>query len=347
MGEPDFDTPSVIVEALHEAVLDGATHYGDLNGDAELRQELATTNSTPVAPTVAENISITHGASAALAAVILAVADPGDRVVIPEPSYSLYQDLLQMIGAEPIFVPLTQDNQLDVSAIANAARDAVAIILCNPGNPTGAVLSAESLGHLGEELEGMQSTVISDEAYSGITYGDGFVSARDVGSLKGRTVVVQTFSKTYAMTGWRLGYTVASAPLASRISLIHRTLNGAVNSAVQRAGLTALRQADADVKRMLASYGERRDRVVELVDNIPGVTMTNPEGAFYAFIRYALDKPSQVVVAELAEAGVIVRAGDEYGPSGEGAFRVSFAASLSDIEEGFTRIRSYFERGHR
>lgn len=342
MGEPNFDTPPVVVEAMHQALLDGVTHYGDLNGDVELRQALAAIHCAETSPANGRNISVTHGASAALAAVLTAVVDPGSRVVIPEPSYSLYQDLLQMIGAQPVFVPLTKDNQLDVPAVAAAAVDAAAVILCNPGNPTGAVLSAESLHLLGRELAGSGAVVISDEAYSGIVYNDSFVSARDVKSLSGRVVVINTFSKTYAMTGWRLGYTVTSEELAARISLVHRTLNGAVNSAVQRAGLVALRQAGSDVEHMLNAYRIRRERVIELAAEIPEVTMSDPEGAFYAFIRYDIDKPAQTVTEELAEKGVLVRAGSEYGPSGEGAIRISFAASLRDIEEGFRRIRDYF-----
>lgn len=341
MGEPDFSTPQVIVDAMEEALRQGATHYGDLNGDPELRRELAQRHSSEDTVLTAENVSITHGGAGALTSALMAEVSPGQRVVIPEPTYSLYQDILQLIGAFPVYVPLHRDNQLDVDAIVREAADAAAVVICNPGNPTGTVLHATSLEELGARLP-KDTVVIADEAYSRLTYTGEFVSVLEIASLAPRAVAVQTFSKTYAMTGWRLGYSVAPVDIATRISLVHRTLNSAVNAAVQRAGLAALRSADADASRMLDAYRERRDRVVDLVDQIPGLEMVAPNGAFYAFIRYDEDVPADKVKDDLLAAGVAVRSGEEYGPSGANAFRISFAAPMADIETALERIANYF-----
>lgn len=370
MGEPDFAAPSAVVDAMHRALLDGHTHYGDLNGDPELRALIAAQatavrkgaaasamddpeggrapaasgSAEAAAEVSAAQVSIGHGATGVLAAVVIALVGPGDRVVLPEPTYSLYSDLVEMVGGEAVWVPLREDLQLDVPATVAAARDAKLLILCNPGNPTGAVFPASDLAAVGEGLAGANTIVVSDEAYAAFTYGGTFTSALAVPQLAERLVVVDTLSKTFALTGFRLGWSVAPEPLAQAISHIGRTIAGAPNAAVQKAGIAALTAGESLYGEMQKVYAERRELVVSRLGAVPGVTFAAPEGAFYAFFAHGLDIPSADVRTALAEQGVLLRSGSEYGPSGEGFLRMSFAASGAEIVEGIERIASGLER---
>lgn len=338
LGEPDFDTPAPIVEAMTRALAQGVTHYGDLNGDAQLRDLIA--SRAPASAITADQVSITHGASAALASAIHALVGPGDRIVIPEPTYSLYFDLALFAGAQTVPVPNTVDGQLDVDAIIEAARGSRLVILCNPGNPTGVVLTAESLAEVGRRLAGTDTLVLVDEAYSDIVYTSEFTSALTIPELADRLVLVHTFSKTYAMTGWRLGYSIAPQPVAQEISRLHRTYNGAPNSAIQRAGIVALTECESHVALMREEYALRRTYVLDRLNAMDAVEVMNPGGAFYAFVRHHVGLSSAEVRAELAAAGVLTRQGDEYGPSGEGWIRLSFAASFADLDLGLTRVET-------
>ena len=351
MGEPDFDAPRQVVDALYQALLEGHTHYGNLNGDPELRTLLAQqasdvrknsgvfdclSNRGEVAP---DQISIGHGATGILAAVIVSLIGPGDRVVLPEPTYSLYSDLVEMVGGEVVWVPLDENQHVELERTLAAARTSKMLILCNPGNPTGAVVSAETLAALGTGLAGSDTIVVSDEAYRAFTYGQGFTSALAVPELAERLIQVDTLSKTYALTGFRLGWSVAPEPIARAISQVGRTIAGAPNAAVQKAAISALSSGDELYAPMLEEYAARRDIVVKELSAVPGVEFSDPEGAFYAFFRHGLPMPSAEVRAALAEKGVLLRSGSEYGPSGEGYLRMSFAASEENIKEGIRRIK--------
>lgn len=339
MGEPDFDTPPEIVAAAVEALLDGWTHYGNLNGDPELRQCISGLVSAESGRAVdPESVLVSHGGAAAITATILATVNPGDKVVIPEPTYSLYPDAVRLAGGGPVFVPTRSDNQLDVPALLEAAKGARLITFCNPVNPTGAVFSRESLEQLAEGLQGTDTLVLADEAYAHMVYDDGFVSALGIPALQDRLVYCQTLSKTYAMTGWRAGYVVAPAGIAEAIRAVHRTMNSSVNAAVQRASLKALQLGPGVSSDMLAAYRERRDYVVERLKDMPGVEFTEPTGAFYAFFRYPQALPATVMLEKFRDYGVILRAGSEYGPSGEGHLRLSFAADLGTLKTALDRI---------
>jgi aspartate aminotransferase len=350
MGEPDFAAPAPVVDALHQALLDGHTHYGDLNGDPELRGLIAaqatqvreaaeaSAGFASTSPVTVAQVSIGHGATGVLAAAIVALVGPGDRVVLPEPTYSLYSDLVEMVGGEVVWVPLDEDMQLDVAATLDAARGARMLILCNPGNPTGAVFPASALAALGEGLAGTGTLVVSDEAYGAFTYGTAFTSALAVPQLTERLILVDTLSKTYALTGFRLGWSIAPESVAQAISHVGRTIAGAPNAAVQRAGIAALTGGAALYGEVQRVYAERREVVVQELGAVPGVSFAPPEGAFYAFFRHGLEMSSADARTALAERGVLLRAGSEYGPSGEGYLRMSFAASEDDIRTGIRRI---------
>lgn len=340
LGEPDFPTPALVVEAAAAALRAGDTHYADQRGLPELRAALASRlPEHPGRTWSADDVVVTHGATGALATVVLAMVGPGDRVVIPEPAYSLYADLVVLAGGTVDFVPLGPDLHWDLAALAAALPGAAMMIFSNPSNPTGVVHRGQELEALGELLRGSGTLVVSDEAYHRLVYpGHEWTSALSVESLRDRTVQVQTFSKTYAMTGWRIGYLAGPRAVVDAAAHVHRTLNGSVNTAVQRAALAALALPNSVVDAMVDTYRQRRDLVVERLTGVAGLHLVPPEGAFYGFLRYTADRPSEEVARALAARKVLVRAGSEYGPSGEGHIRISFAASEDDLRTGLNRI---------
>ncbi|WP_116950633.1 pyridoxal phosphate-dependent aminotransferase [Jiangella endophytica] len=344
MGDPDFATPAAIVDAAAQALRDGHTHYADQQGHPSLRAAIA--ERLPGARSwTASDVLVTHGATAGLASLILATVNPGDRVVIPEPAYSLYADLVVLAGGRAVHVPLARSLHWDLDRLHAALPGARLVIFSNPANPTGVVHTRDELRALAAMLEGSDTLVVADEAYHRFVYaGHEFCSALSVDALAHRTVYVQTFSKTYAMTGWRVGYLVGPRPVVEAAALVHRTVNGSVNTAAQIAAVSALSLDDAALRPMLEAYEQRRNLVADELSGANGVALVPPEGGFYAFVRYEGDHPSVDVTLGLRDHGVIVRAGSEYGPSGEGHVRISFAAGADDLRTGLHRMRSYFDR---
>jgi aspartate aminotransferase len=339
-GEPDFPTPEPVIEALCQAARGGYTRYGDMNGDPELRAVIAGLASRIAGEQYSErSVLVSHGGAAAITAAILATVNPGDRVVLPEPTYSLYLDAVNLAGGQPVFVPTRPDRHLDPGLLEAELSGTRMVVLCNPVNPTGAVFGPAELDWLGQRLAGTDTLVLADEAYADIVYdGRPFTSALAVPSLRERLIYVQTLSKTYAMTGWRVGYAVAAPDIITVIRHVHRTMNSAVNAAVQRAALTALRIGPAVAAQMLAAYQERRDFVAARITAMDCLEATRPDGAFYSFARYASSRPATEITARLLTGGVAVRSGPEFGPSGEGHIRLSFATSMDNLKEGLDRV---------
>lgn len=340
MGEPDFDTPAKVTEAAAASLRSGRTHYSPLLGEAPLREALAARLSASAGtPVSAADVLITQGGTAGLSASVLGIVNPGDKVVVPDPTYSLYGDLVAMAGGTVVPVPLAPDLHWDLDRLADALTDAKLFVFCNPVNPTGIVHTREELEALADLLDGTPTLVISDEAYSDLDYtGRPFTSAISVEGLRERTVYCQTFSKSYAMTGWRVGYLWGPAPVIQAAARVHNTFNGSVNTVVQDAALAAVEHCAEDVARMRAAYEERRDIMRDALATIPGLTLSAPEGAFYQFPRYELDLPSVEVVAALRSHGVAVRPGSEFGACGENRLRLSYAASPRSITEGVRRL---------
>lgn len=341
MGEPAQGTPCPVVEEAVRALRTGRTRYSPLTGQPELREAIAVHDGTKTGRVLGpENIVVTHGGSAGLAASIHALVRPGERVLIPEPTYSLYADLLALVGAEAVWVAPDRDGTLDVDEIRRLAADARMIIICNPGNPTGAVLESDDLRHLERTLADHPDVVLlSDEAYSDIVFdGVTFFSALELDAVSAQVVVSSTFSKSYAMTGWRLGYVVAPAQHASAINLIHRTVNGAISTFIQDAGVTALRTPRAELDEIARSYERRRDIVADRLSRLRGVEFVMPRGAFYAFPRIDSHLRGDRLVAKFAEGGVLVRGGEEFGPSGAGHVRLSFATDEESLRAGLQRF---------
>ncbi len=342
-GDPDFETPEYIRQALIDAISSGYSHYADGQGDPELRAALAANASATAGAAIQSGqVLVTHGGSAALTSAILGAVNPGDRVLIPEPTYSLYADLSLLIGAEPVFIPQTPDLHLDLDAIeTEAAKGAALLVVCHPCNPTGVIYREDELEQLGQLAEKYDFLVLSDEAYDHIVFGGhSFTSTLAIDSLRDRLIYCQTFSKTYAMTGWRVGYLIAPPQVTAAASRIHRTLVGPMNSAVQRAALAAVTTESDWPERMRVEYEARRELVIKLLSDVPGVSVRPPDGAFYAFVKYEGGKPPLEVAEEAYDMGVAVRAGTEYGPSGDGYVRLAFATDREQLTEGVLRLRS-------
>lgn len=340
MGEPNFDTPAPIREAAERAMAEGRTHYSPLVGEPALREALAEKLSAQAGEELLPaDVLVTQGGTAGLAAVILGVVNPGDKVVIPDPTYSLYSDLISMAGGECVTVPLREDLHWDLGALEAALRGARLFVFCNPSNPTGIVHTRAELDALGEMLAGTDTLVLSDEAYSDLVYtAEPFTSALSVPALRGRTIYCQTFSKTYAMTGWRVGYVWGPHDVVAAAARIHATFNGSVSGVNQYAALAALKEGDDEVRRMLEAYRRRRAVMKEGLASIKGLTASSPDGAFYLFPRYDFEIESVELVGRLRERGVAVRPGSEFGAHGEHHLRLSYAAGEREIVEGIKRL---------
>lgn len=342
MGEPGFETPPGIRLTAHAAIEAGYTHYAHPHGDNELRDALAqhlTTHS--LADVTAEDVLITHGGTGGLAAAILAIVDPGDTVVLPDPTYSLYADLVHLAGGRCLSVPLQADLHWDLDALSDALRDAKMFVFCNPSNPTGIVHAAAELNALAAMVAGTGTLVLADEAYRDLVYTEvPFVSALDVADLVPRTLYCQTYSKAYAMTGWRVGYLAGPREVVAAAARVHATIIGSLNPATQRAALTALVDGSANVVEMREQYRSRRDLMVDGLTGIKGLHLAPPDGAFYAFPRYEHDIAAVDIVAHLRNHGVAVRPGSEFGRAGERHIRLSFAAEPAAIKTGAERVRT-------
>jgi aspartate/methionine/tyrosine aminotransferase len=344
-GDPDFPTPEHISQALADAVAAGATHYAQMQGDPELRAALAD-QMTEVAgrPFGADQVAITHGASGGLAATFLALVDPGARVIVPEPTYSLYADLTWMAGGEVTFVRHGPDVHLDLEGIEAAAPGARMVAVCNPCNPTGVVYAQQELEDLAAIAQEHDLLVLSDETYDHIVYdGVELVSMLEIPGLADRLLLVNTFSKTFAMTGWRVGYVAGPREAVDAIATMHRAFNGPLNAAVQRAALVAVTEPTDWPERMRREYQARRDIVTRMVAGVPDLRLLKPQGSFYAFIRYGPGVPAVDVVKRALDEGVAIRPGSEFGPSGEGHVRVAFSTGRERLVEGMERLLGILE----
>jgi aspartate/methionine/tyrosine aminotransferase len=343
MGDPCFPTPEPIAQAAADAVRQGFTHYPPVLGDPELRTGIAHQLSARSGRTfTADHVVVTVGATGALASVLGAYLDEGDEALILDPTYSAYAPLIRQAGATVVRVPLRPpDFGLDAGALERAASPRTKLlVLANPANPTGVVLSRGELAAIADFVVAHDILLIVDEVYDRITFdGTTFHSALEHPELEDRLLYINSFSKTYAMTGWRVGY-VAAAPdlLAAPATLARNAVNG-VSWPAQRAALAAL-DAHDDVAAMVRGYAERRAALLDAVRAIGEVELAAPRGAFYVFVRFARTngRPSHGLTRDLLRAGVAVRSGSEFGPAGEGFLRLSYSADLDDIARGAERL---------
>jgi aminotransferase len=348
VGEPDFDTPEVVVEAGVSALRGGRTHYTSNYGTIELRRALAThlQGRYGVAYDPDTEMVITVGASEALAAALSAVIDPGDEVIIAEPTYVAYVPDIIFAGGTPVFVPARPDDgwQLDPDGVEAAITSRTkALFIGFPNNPTGAVLEPDRMRALAAIVERHDLVVISDEIYDRLVYGGHRHEAFSaLPGMRERTILLGGFSKSYAMTGWRVGYACAPADLLEGIVKVHQYIIMSAPTAAQDAAVVALTQADDEVERMVAEYDRRRRMFVAGLERI-GLPTTEPRGAFYAFPYVGGTGLSSSEFSErlLHEGHVAVIPVSAFGASGEGYVRASLAASYEDLEEALVRIERF------
>jgi aspartate aminotransferase len=353
IGEPDFDTPSHIVEAGCRALRAGETHYTPTAGIPELRAaiaaDVARSRGIAVDP---EQVVVTPGGKPIMFFAILALVEEGDEVLVPNPSFPIYESMVNFVGGRPVFVPLRQENEFrfDLDEVrAGLSERTKLVILNSPANPTGGVLTPEDIAGLADILrERPDVFVLSDEIYSRMLYDSPFASIASEPGLgpDGRTIILDGFSKTYAMTGWRLGYGVMPVPLAEQITRLQVNSNSCTNAATQHAGLEALAGPQESVDRMLSEFRARRDLIVAGLNELPGVECVTPQGAFYAFPRIADTGHSAGTLADLLldEAGVACLAGTAFGRYGEGHLRFSYANSRENISRALEHINEVLSR---
>ena len=350
IGEPDFDTPAHIREAAKRALDDGATHYGPAAGLPELRdaiaKDVAATRQIPVAP---EEIVVTPGAKPIMYFVITALVDAGDEVIYPNPGFPIYESVINFVGGVPVPIPLREESGFgfDLSVFEQkVSRRTKLIIINSPQNPTGGVLELEQLGRIAEIAARYRIPVLADEIYKSFLYEGEFASITRFPGMKDLTIILDGFSKAYAMTGWRLGYGVMPRDLAEHVARLMVNSNSCTASFSQWAGIAALQGDQQPVARMVAEFKRRRDVIVEGLNRLPGVSCRSPRGAFYVFPNItALRRPSaEVAAALLAEAGVAVLGGSAFGAYGEGYLRLSYANSEANIRKALARMAPVLAR---
>jgi len=347
-GEPDFETPQHIRDAAYAAMNRGYTHYPPAEGYPELRQAVAAKleRENGVTYDPEEEILITNGAALGLYLAVNAVVEPGSEVILPDPTFGSYAMIVESAGGRVARVPLQVREgrrHLDLGALEAAITPATrALILCTPDNPTGHVMDEAALRGVGELAVKHGLVIITDEVYEHFLYaGRRHVSLAALDpAFREHTVLVNSFSKTYAMTGWRLGYNAAPAPLMLAMTKMNAVTGRAAAAFTQRAGIAALEGPQDEVARMRASYVRRRAQMLSALHAIPELRYTAPDGAFYVFVdASAWGMPSRQLARELLErGGVVVTPGDYYGPGGAGHLRLSFASGERAIERGMVGL---------
>jgi aspartate/methionine/tyrosine aminotransferase len=344
IGEPDFDTPQNIIDAAIRALQGGWHHYTPAVGILELREvvaaEIARTRGIPVHP---GEVVITPGGKPIIFFSLLSLFGRGDEVIYPNPGFPIYESMIQFVGAQPVPVALREelDFRLDVSELIDKITDRTRLIILNsPNNPTGSVLTRQDLQKLAEAVHERDLFVLSDEIYSRILYEGEHISISSFPGMKDKTIILDGFSKTYAMTGWRLGYGVMTASLAQQIGKLMINSNSCTAAFTQMAGVEAVQGDQHPSEEMVHTFRSRRDRVIELLNGIDGVTCRTPKGAFYAFPNVkAFGRPALELQRMLLDtADVAVLSGTAFGQYGEGYLRLSYATSLEQLEEGISRI---------
>lgn len=344
IGQPDFETYANIALAGVRAITGGQTRYNPPAGLPALRRALAEDaglrRGLAFSP---EQVVIAPGTKPLLLLPMLALLERGDEVLYPDPGFASYEAAIGLVGATPVPIPLLEDEGYDLDLEALEARigaRARMVILNSPSNPTGGILSPRTLGHVAELARLRDLWVLSDEIYARLVYEGGAPSIAGLPGMAERTIIADGFSKTYAMTGWRLGFGIMPAPLAAKMELLLTHSVGCTATFTQYAGLEAVAGPQVEVDGVLAEFRRRRDLIVQGLNTIPGVRCPMPKGAFYAFPNVqAFGRP----VAELAdylleEAGVAVLPGTAFGRNGEGYLRLSYANSSENIQRALERM---------
>lgn len=350
IGQPDFPTPDYIVEAGIEAIRAGRTRYTPPAGTPDLRAAIAEVagalrhlHFTP------EEVVVGPGAKPAIYFAAMALVEPGDEVIIPDPGFPSYAAIVGLAGGIPVPVRLHPEElyNFDMADFrAKISPKTRAIILNSPSNPTGGVTPADVLEEIADVAQKVDAWVISDEIYSQLVYEGDAPTIAAVPGMRERTIIVDGFSKTYAMTGWRLGYGIMPAPLAERMSLLATHAVGCTADFTQAAGVAALYGDTAAIDAMRDAFRERRDKTVAALNSLPGVRCAMPKGAFYVFPDVRSYGRSSRDIADylLEEAGIALLPGSDFGPAGEGYLRISYATAWDQIEQAVERMRAALAR---
>jgi aspartate/methionine/tyrosine aminotransferase len=337
IGEPDFNTPGYIVEAAIESLRSGAHHYGPSAGLPELRAAIAADckrrRGLAVSP---DSVVVTPGAKPIMFFVMLALIDPGDEVIYPNPGFPIYESMINYAGGTPVPVPLREEEgfALDVGYLIDKITSKTKLIIINsPHNPTGGIIPERSLWEIARVVVEREIVVLSDEIYSRILYeGEHQTIARFPGMLE-HTIILDGFSKTYAMTGWRIGYGIMREDLAKQISKLQTNCNSCTATATQLAAIVALTKEQNEVREMVAEFKRRRDFIVDGLNQIGGFSCVLPAGAFYVFPNIKQTGWESKPLADylLEEAGVACLSGTAFGALGQGYLRFSYANSIENI----------------
>ena len=345
IGEPDFPTPAHVIEAGKRAMDEGWTKYGPTPGFPEFREAIAEyisrTRGIKAGP---ENVCVVPGGKPIMFFTMMALLEPGDEVIYPNPSFPIYESLIEFLGATPVPVPLVEDRGFSFDL--NVLQDRLSprtkyVILNSPANPTGGVMPREDVAAMAEMLRNRDLIVLSDEIYSRIYYDEEPTSITSFDGMPEKTIILDGFSKTYSMTGWRLGYGVMPAWLADAVNQLTVNSNSCTASFSQRAGMAALRGPQDFVATMVTEFKRRRDAMVKGLNDISGFRCAVPSGAFYVFpnIKGTGMSSRQLSDLLLNEAGVACLWGTAFGKYGDGYLRFSYANSLPNILEALERIK--------
>lgn len=347
VGEPDFPTPPVVVEAAERALRDGHTHYTHSLGRGELREAIAVWYHEHYGVDVSPSrVVVTLGSSGAMLLIFAALLDDGSEVLLTDPHYACYPNFVGAFGGVAVRVPVREEDafQWDVAAaVGRVTPRTRALVLNSPANPTGTITSPERMRELVDAID-PRIAIVSDEIYHGLTYGKRVHSMLE---FRPDSVVINGFSKLFAMTGWRLGYAILPPHLVRPVQKLQQNLFISPPDFPQIAAVAALQHAGADVERMRVEYDRRRRLVLDRLREMGLTTATEPLGAFYVFVnvRAYTDDVKRFAFDLLEETGVAVTPGVDFGPGGEGYVRISYANSIANIAEGMDRLAAFL--GHR
>ena len=351
LGEPDFVTPRHIIESAKAKLDEGRTHYTDNAGILPLREAVSESlerlDRVKYDPT--DEIQVTVGGMQGVYLAMLVLLNPGDEVLIADPSYTNYVGQVEMNYGKAVPVPVYQEDGFNFTE--KALREKLtpktkAILLNSPCNPTGGVAGLDTLKMVADFACENDLYVVYDAVYKRLIYdGAEYVNVASLPGMRGRTIYVDSFSKTYAMTGWRLGYMAGPSEIISLIPKLQENVASCLPEFIQWAGIEALRNGDGDVERMNAEYAKRRDLLMSMIDDTPNVSCVRPKGAFYAFVNVKKTGMSSVEFAEmlLEKKGVVVAPGSAFGRACEGFVRISYATSIENVTEGMSRIQEFIK----
>jgi len=350
IGEPDFDTPANIIEAGCDALHRSFTHYGPSAGLMELREVIAQyvseTRRVNVTP---DEVVVVPGGKPIIFFSVLALAEEGDEIIYPNPGFPIYESMINYVGAKAVPIRLREelDFRLDVDELASLINDRTKLIILNsPQNPTGGVLTKDDIAAIARAIGDRNIMVLSDEIYSRLIFEGEHHSIMSVDGMKERTILLDGFSKTYAMTGWRMGYGVMRSDMAAHISRLMTNSNSCTASFTQIAGIEALRGPQDVVETMRAEFQKRRDVMVAGLNKIKGFCCRLPKGAFYVFPNITkTGQPSKKLAdALLDDAGVAALSGTAFGDFGEGYLRFSVANSIENIQKALNRVSDWTKK---